>query len=86
MLSACVSVCLSWKADAVLAGAVSRMEWDFQREYRPKSRLSEMYNIQSSFGRMLTGIKAFSKFVPLELVKRIIGENQVRTAQVARRT
>ncbi len=56
------------------------------REVRPldRSSIQEMNQLTHAFNRMLGGLKAFSRYVPVALVTRLLRENRVAAASEER--
>jgi adenylate cyclase len=81
-LIVCAGLLSAWLAQRLIAaplikvmGEIRHVErFDLDKVERHPSRLTEIENLSSAIGDMAQGLAAFRKYIPADLVKRLIGE------------
>ena len=72
----------AWFAQRLVAGPLIKVvneirhveRFDLDKVKRHSSRLSEIENLSGAIGDMANGLSAFRKYIPADLVRRLIGE------------
>jgi len=83
-LIVCAGVLSAWLAQRLIAaplikvvGEIRHVErFDLDKVERHPSRLLEIENLSSAIGDMAQGLAAFRKYIPADLVKRLISDGQ----------
>lgn len=50
---------------------------ELNKSARQSSRLYEIYSLQEDFQRMVTALRSFGKFVPVDIVRHLLRNNAV---------
>src|SRR5260370_26285784 len=78
----CAGLLSAWLAQRLIAaplikvvGEIRHVErFDLDKVQRHPSRLTEIENLSGAIGDMAQGLAAFRKYIPADLVKRLIGD------------